>query len=103
MNRALKVLVHDRILLEGLSVEWSNRIPEYGPCTQEAHTLKNPVSSSLPSMGDVWLHNFQTLPPAVRRIGDAFFRLNLRFANLFWLPDRDGKWPKRLRTRGNTW
>lgn len=102
MNRALKVLMHDRIPLGGLSVEWSNRVPEYGPCMQEAHTLKNTVSSSLPSMGDVWLHNFQTLLPAVRRIGDAL-RLNLRFANFSRVPDRDGKWPKRLRTRRNTW
>lgn len=80
----------------------SNRVPEYCPCMQEAHTLKHPVSSSLPSMGDVWLRDFQTLSPAVPRIGDAF-KLNLRFANFSRVPDRDGKWPKRLRTRGNIW
>lgn len=86
----------------GVVCRMSNRLPEYGPCMQEAHTLKNPVSSSLPSMGDVWLRDFQTLSPAVRRIGDAF-KLNLRFANFSRVPDWDGKRPKRLRTRGNTW
>lgn len=80
----------------GVVCRMSNRLPEY------THTLKNPVSSSLPSMGDVWLRDFQTLSPAVRRIGDAF-KLNLRFANFSRVPDWDGKRPKRLRTRGNTW
>lgn len=80
-------------------------VSNYGPCMQQVHTLAYPVSSSLSSKGNAWLHMFRLFHLQYAKRSDAF-RLNSLIASLLRLPDRDGKWPKRLkrlRTRGSIW